>query len=76
VAAASFLWLGQGKLAICLLGGISGGVLCSASLGVSLPMLLRILKRDPHVAAGPMVLAAADLVTLLLYFSIARWMWG
>jgi magnesium transporter len=76
VAAAAFLWLGQGKLAACLLGGISGGVLCSAAFGVSLPMLLRILKRDPHVASGPMALAAADLATLLIYFSIARWMWG
>ena len=28
------------------------------------------------LAAGPMVLAAADLVTLQLYFSLARWMWG
>ena len=76
VAVAAIAWLGDRKLAVCLLGGISGGVLCSASLGVGLPMLLRILKRDPHVAAGPMVLAAADLVTLLLYFSLARWMWG
>jgi magnesium transporter len=76
VAAAAFVWLGQRKLAVCLLGGIAGGVLCSALFGVGLPMLLRLLKRDPHVAAGPMVLAAADLVTLLLYFSIARWMWG
>ena len=76
VAVAAFLWLGQAKLALCLLGGISAGVLCSASFGVGLPMLLRILKRDPHVASGPMALAAADLVTLLLYFSIARWLWG
>jgi magnesium transporter len=76
VAVAAFLWLGEGKLAFCLLGGISGGVLCSACFGVGLPMLLRILKRDPHVAAGPMVLAAADLATLLFYFSLARWMWS
>ncbi len=76
VAATAFLWLGQGKLAVCLLGGIAGGVLCSAAFGVGLPMLLRIFKRDPHVASGPMVLAAADLVTLLLYFSIARWILG
>jgi magnesium transporter len=76
VAAVAFVWLGQSKLAACLLGGISGGVFCSASFGVGLPMLLRILKRDPHVASGPMVLAAADLVTLVLYFSLARWLLG
>ncbi|MCC6124286.1 MAG: magnesium transporter [Pirellulales bacterium] len=76
VAAAAFLWLGEGRLAVCLLGGISGGVVCSAGFGVGLPMLLRIVKRDPHVASGPMALAAADLATLLFYFSLARWMWG
>lgn len=76
VAAVAFAWLGQGRLAVCLLVGIAGGVLCSASVGVALPMLLRIMKRDPHVAAGPMALAVADLVTLTLYLSIARWMFG
>jgi magnesium transporter len=76
VAAVSLLWLRQGKLAVCLLGGISCGVLCSAAFGVIMPMLLRIMKRDPHVASGPMVLAASDLVTLTIYFSIARWLLG
>ena len=36
--------------------------------------LARILKRDPHVAAGPIVLAASDMLTLLLYFNFARWL--
>jgi magnesium transporter len=76
VASVALMWLGQIKLTVCLLGGITGGMLCSAVFGVALPMLLRILKRDPHVAAGPMVLAAADLATLFLYFFIARLMWG
>lgn len=76
VSSVALVWLGERKLAVCLLGGISAGVFCSASFGVGLPMLLRILKRDPHVASGPMVLAAADLVTLLLYFSLARWLLG
>ena len=35
---------------------------------VGLPLLLRLSNRDPHVAAGPMVLAVSDLFTLLLYF--------
>jgi magnesium transporter len=74
IAVAAFAWLGHGKLVVCLLGGIAGGVLCSALFGVGLPMLLRLLKRDPHVASGPMVLAASDLVTLVIYFSIARWL--
>ena len=28
---------------------------------------------DPGIAAGPIVLAIADLCTLLFYFNLARW---
>jgi hypothetical protein len=37
-------------------------------------VLLRILKRDPQVAAGPIALAASDMLTLLLYFNFDRWL--
>jgi magnesium transporter len=76
IALAAFFWLGRIELAKCLFGGITGGMICSAAIGVSLPILLRIMKRDPHVASGPMVLAVADMVTLVLYFSLARLMLG
>jgi magnesium transporter len=76
VAVVAFFWLHDPSLIKCLLGGIAGGVLCSACFGVGLPLLLRLSNRDPHVAAGPMVLAVSDLFTLLLYFSIARWVLG
>jgi magnesium transporter len=39
-----------------------------------MPYLLRILKRDPLVAVGPIALAASDMLTLLLYFNFARWL--
>jgi magnesium transporter len=74
IALAAFVWLGQRRLAYCLFGGIAGGMICSAAVGVILPMLLRLLKRDPHVASGPMVLAIADMITLLLYLTLARTM--
>jgi magnesium transporter len=38
--------------------------------------LLRRFKLDPQVAAGPMVLAVTDVLTLLCYFSVARWLLG
>ena len=41
-----------------------------------MPYLLRILKRDPQIAAGPTALAASDMLTLLLYFNLARWSLG
>jgi magnesium transporter len=33
---------------------------------------LRVLKLEPQVAAGPIALACADMVTIILYFSLAR----
>ena len=56
----------------CLLGGIGGGVTAAALLGVAMPNILRLLNRNPQVAAGPIALASADMVTLLVYFSLAR----
>jgi magnesium transporter len=73
VSLVSILWLRRPGLALCLLGGIGIGVAVAAVLGLAIPLLLRLVHREPHVAAGPVALAAADLVTLLLYFNLARW---
>jgi magnesium transporter len=63
-------------VALALLGGIAGGVALSAALGLTVPLLLRLLRLDPRVAAGPIVLAGADIVTILLYLNLARWLLG
>jgi magnesium transporter len=76
VALVALAWLGQAKVALCVLGGIAGGVTAAALLGVAMPNLLRMMRRDPQVAAGPIALAATDMATLLLYFSLARWLLG
>ena len=41
-------------------------------LGLSVPTILHALRWDPKIAAGPVTLAATDVMTLLFYFSIAR----
>ncbi len=76
VAVVALLWLGQMQVVLCLLGGIAGGVTCAAVIGMSMPNILRLLQREPQVAAGPIALAATDMVTLLIYFSLARWLLG
>jgi magnesium transporter len=76
VAAVAALWLGQMHVVFCILGGIAGGVASAAVIGVAIPNLLHRLKLDPQVAAGPVALAASDMVTLLIYFGVARWMLG
>jgi magnesium transporter len=74
VAAVAIAWLRDWRVALCLLVGITSGVACAAMIGLSLPNVLRMIRRDPQVAAGPISLALADMVTLLVYFNFARWL--
>jgi len=53
-------------------GGIGIGVTGAAVAGLAVPYVLRLSHRDPQVAAGPIALAAADMLTLLIYFNLAR----
>lgn len=71
VALAAWLW--KGAFATALAIGASMGVAVAASclLGVILPVALRGLRADPRIAAGPFVLAGADLVGLVLYLNLS-----
>jgi magnesium transporter len=74
VGLVALLWLGELRVVLALSGGILGGVTCAAVVGMALPNILRFFHREPHVAAGPLALAFADLLTLLIYFSLAHWL--
>ena len=74
VALAALAWLRMPRVSLALIGGIAGGVAGSAVLGMTLPILLRILRLDPRVAAGPIALAGADVITIVLYLSLAQWL--
>jgi magnesium transporter len=74
VALTAIVWLGVPRVAWCLVGGIAGGVAGAAVLGLAMPILLRLLRLEPRVAAGPIALAGADVITLLLYLNLARWL--
>ena len=76
IALVALLWLGQSHVALCILGGIAGGVTGAAILGLALPFLLRLMHLEPRVAAGPVALAGADIITILLYLNFARWLLG
>jgi magnesium transporter len=76
VGAVAWLWQGKFRVVLCLLGAIAGGVAAAAVIGLTTPYLLRLLRRDPQVAAGPVALVAADMLTLLIYFNLARWLLG
>lgn len=65
-----FVWRGQGAVAASIFLAIMVSMIVACLLGVAVPAVLRALKADPRIAAGPVVLASADVVTLLLYFGL------
>ncbi|MBK8914631.1 MAG: magnesium transporter [Phycisphaerales bacterium] len=71
VGAIAWVWKGQQLVALAIGGSIALSVVTACMLGVLLPTVVRVFKGDPRIAAGPMVLATADLATLLLYLSLS-----
>ena len=51
VVLAALIWRWNVRVSLALLGGIAVGVAASAVLGMTLPILLRLLRLDPRVAA-------------------------
>ena len=76
VALVVFAWRGQVEVAASIFMAITLSMIVACLLGVAIPAVLRALKADPGIAAGPVVLAAADVVTLLLYFGIGARLLG
>lgn len=72
VAVIAVAWQRIGVLFFIVGGGIAIGVTGAAICGLAVPHVLRLLKRNPQVAAGPIALTCADVVALLAYFNLAR----
>lgn len=76
VGGAAGIWQRDVILGLVILAAITASMVTASLLGVLLPATLRRLWRDPTIAAGPIVLALADLATLLFYFNLAGLMAG
>ena len=70
VGAVVLVWRGQSLVAASIFLAITLSMLVACLFGVAVPTLLRAAKADPDIAAGPVVLAAADVATLLFYFGL------
>jgi magnesium transporter len=49
-------------------------VLVANTIGAMLPLLLRKLKRDPALISSPLITTVTDVIGLLVYLSVARWL--
>ena len=70
VGSVVMVWRGQTDVAAVIFAAIALSMILACLLGVAFPAILRVFKADPGIAAGPVVLAAADVATLLFYFGI------
>ena len=68
----AILWNDGISPAIIIASGILISIVISASIGAMMPFILHRAKLDPKVAAGPVVLMIVDVITTLVYFSIAK----
>jgi magnesium transporter len=76
VGATAYIWKGNLIQGLSLAVSILLAVVTACLLGVIVPTVVRALKVDPKIAAGPIVLASADIATLLFYFTTANWLLG
>ncbi len=73
VGSISLFW-GDGVLpSLNIAVGIMISVVITASIGAAVPLILHFRKWDPRVAAGPIVLMFADVVTTFIYLSLGTW---
>lgn len=64
------------RAALSIGGSVVLSILVSGLLGVAVPAMIRIVRWDPKIAAGPITLASADLFTVTCYLVTAKVVMG
>ncbi len=66
------IWQGNPMLGVAIACSILTSILISAVVGLTLPLFFKMIKVDPSVASGPLVLALCDIQALFVYFNLAN----
>jgi magnesium transporter len=66
-----WVWRNDLRAAFVIGGSIALSLVTACALGLGVPSLLHRFKLDPKIAAGPVTLALADFVALVIYFTSA-----
>jgi magnesium transporter len=67
----AYVWRGEPAAALIIGLSIVVSVFAAGLIGMSIPTLLHAIHEDSKIAAGPITLAATDILTLVFYFNIA-----
>jgi magnesium transporter len=73
VGGLSLLWGNGLPPAISIASGIILSVTITGTVGAAVPLILHAWKLDPKVAAGPVVLSLADVITTIIYLGLSTW---
>ena len=76
VAVIVSIWRGVGLPAAVIGGSVALSLCTSCFFGLSIPTLLHALRLDPKIASGPITLALADVLTLLIYLNLGKLLLG
>jgi len=66
-----WVWRSDLRAAFVIGGSIMLSLVTACALGIGVPSLLHRFNLDPKIAAGPVTLAAADFIALVIYFTSA-----
>jgi magnesium transporter len=70
VSVVVLIWRRDVLAALVIGGAMTASIVMACLFGVLLPTVVRALKADPRIAAGPLVLASTDIVTLVSYLGL------
>jgi magnesium transporter len=71
VGVIAWLWRNDLRAAFVIGGSVALSLVTACALGLGVPSLLHRFKLDPKIAAGPVTLALADFLALVIYFTSA-----
>ncbi|MBZ0267876.1 magnesium transporter, partial [bacterium] len=72
---ASWVWWGDVRLGAVVGGAMLTVILISTSVGAFVPLSLHRLRVDPALATGPFVTTSNDILGILVYMSLASWVY-
>jgi magnesium transporter len=72
VGTAIYFWKGYSAVALTVGFALPVGAVLVSCLGTLIPTIFHVLRFDPRVAAGPVVLAISDTMVLFLYLTAAH----
>ena len=70
------IWRGGPEIAVVVALAMVAIVLMGALIGMCLPFIFAKINRDPAAASGPLVTSIADVLGVLIYFTIAAHLLG